>query len=355
MNPLATAIVALAFGMQSEPVPTARPAPPRKDGGPALVRVGFLPYDFGRVTARDETFDVTGYLEMTWNDPRLARPGGEPGEAVEVDVRKIWTPRYYFENAVEQVKFQVDPAAEVDPAGNVTLWTIISGKFSSPLELHSFPFDRQVLQLRVGAFADESLVKFLVNEELIRIQDHAFLTDWSIHEPRAGLMSHTYVPGRETYSIFVAEFPISRRSAFYAWRVMAPLTLLVIVSWAIFWFEPVGLQPQISTCMASLIALVAFNFAIDFALPKVAYLTLIDKHALLGFSFVSLAVAVVVVVHRFVTGGRVPRALAIQKTCRWLFPLAYLTSLTLVYATSSVGTNPHPSPRQAVLSVHKGP
>ena len=82
---------------------------------------------------------------------------------------------------------------------------------------------------------------------------------------------------------------------------MVPLTLLAAVSWAAFWFEPVGLQPQISTCMAALIALVAFNFAIDFALPKVAYLTLIDRHALIGFGFVAAAVVVVTLVHVAVT------------------------------------------------------
>ena len=104
---------------------------------------------------------------------------------------------------------------------------------------------------------------------------------------------------------------------------MLPLTLLAVVSFAVFWFEPVGLQPQISTCMASLIALVAFNFAIDFSLPKVAYLTLIDKHALIGFGFVAAAVVEVVLVHRAVVGNRVPAALRIQHISRLVFPIAY--------------------------------
>ena len=87
---------------------------------------------------------------------------------------------------------------------------------------------------------------------------------------------------------------------------MLPLTLLAIVPWAAFWFEPQALQPQISTCMASLIALVAFNFAVDFALPKLVYLTLIDRHALLGFGFVVASVAVVTAIHLAVIRDRLP-------------------------------------------------
>ena len=108
---------------------------------------------------------------------------------------------------------------------------------------------------------------------------------------------------------------------------MVPLTLLAAVSWAAFWFEPVGLQPQISTCMAALIALVAFNFAVDFALPKVDELTLIDRHALIGFGFVAAAVVVVTLVHVAVTRDRLPVARSIQRVARWAFPPAYVLAV----------------------------
>src|SRR5260221_10567976 len=104
---------------------------------------------------------------------------------------------------------------------------------------------------------------------------------------------------------------------------MLPLSLLAVVAWAAFWFEPVGLQPQISTCMAALISLVAFNFAIDFSLPKVSYLTLIDKHALIGFGFVAAAVAAVTMIHVAVTQKRMDSAYRIQRAARWTFLPAY--------------------------------
>jgi hypothetical protein len=76
--------------------------------------------------------------------------------------------------------------------------------------------------------------------------------------------------------------------------------------------------------MASLIALVAYNFAIDFSLPKLAYLTLIDRHALIGFAFVVVAVAAVTFVHVAVVQGRLDLARNIQRSVRWLYLPAYL-------------------------------
>jgi hypothetical protein len=110
---------------------------------------------------------------------------------------------------------------------------------------------------------------------------------------------------------------------------MVPLALLTAVSFAAFWFEPVGLQPQISTCMAALISLVAFNFAIDFSLPKEAYLTIIDRHALTGFAFVAAGVVVVTLVHLAVKRDRLDLARRIQSVARWTLPLAYVMAVLL--------------------------
>ena len=296
------------------------------DGQPVEVAVGFYAMDFARVTSRDETFDITGYLEMTWHEPALTLPAaaGTPGRRWRpVNPKTTWVPRFTFENASDQPRFHSDPVVEVDAAGTVTSWVIVSGKFSAPMDLTRFPFDRQVMPVRLTANEDDSVVRFRVKPELVRIGDEAFVTDWSILRPSSRVETHQYVAGQGAFSRFVHVVELKRRPTFYVWRVMVPLTLLAVVSWAAFWFEPVGLQPQISTCMAALISLVAFNFAIDFSLPKVSYLTLIDKHALIGFGFVALSVAAVTTIHVAVSKQDMKTAHAIQRVVRWTFLPAY--------------------------------
>ena len=246
-----------------------------------------------------------------------------------MDAARVWTPKVYFENALEQPRQHADPVIEVDPEGVVTSWSIVSGKFSSSLHLERFPFDRQRLAVRIGAFEDESVMKFRVKNELVLVGEEAFLTDWTIGHPAARIDSHRFVPGQDVYPRFTYEVEVNRRAAFYVWRVMVPLCFLALVPWAAFWFDPVQLQPQITTCLASLIALVTFNFAIDFSLPKLVYLTLIDKHALIGFTFVVLSVAAVSMIHVSVTHNRLQQALTIQRIVRWIYLPAYLLAVIL--------------------------
>ncbi|WP_406699899.1 hypothetical protein V5E97_13720 [Singulisphaera sp. Ch08] len=303
--------------------------PPRVQGKPVEVSIGFYILDFARITSRDESFDVTGYLELNWRDPRTARPESTANGVTRHAPGKIWTPRVFFENALEQPRFHFDPVIEADDEGRVSSWVIVSGKFSVPMNLRQFPFDRQVMSVRIGTFEDESVQSLQVDPALVMVDEKAFVTDWTIEKASARVEPRRYVPGQETYPSYIYQVVVQRQWTFYFWRVLVPLTLLTIVAWAAFWFEPSGLQPQISTCTAALISLVAFNFAIDFSLPKVAYLTFVDKHALIGFGFVTAAAATVTYVHVALDRGRRDRAQRIQRFARWLFLPAYACAVGL--------------------------
>jgi hypothetical protein len=328
-----------APGPPSTPAEVRAPmGAPSEGGKPVEVAIGFYALDFARVTSRDESFDLAGYLELSWRDPRLALPAEERARTKDwrrLDASRVWTPRVYFENALEQPRQHADPVIEVDPEGMVWSWSIVSGKFSTPMQLRRFPFDSQVLAVRIGSFEDESVIRFRVKNELVMVGRDAFLTDWTIRRPAARTDSRRYVAGQETYPQFVYEVEVERRSTFYVWRIMVPLSLLAVVPWAAFWFEPVGLQPQISTCMAALIALVMFNFAIDFSLPKLPYLTLIDRHALIGFAFVVGSVAAVTLIHGAVIRDRLPLAMSIQRTVRRIYLPAYVLAVAANLAVVS--------------------
>jgi hypothetical protein len=285
---------------------------------------------FARITAREETFDATGYLELSWRDPSLAwdrSRGDAPRASRAVDGATIWMPRLFFLNALEPPRQHHEPVVEVDADGTVTSWVILSGKYSSTMDLRRFPFDRQTLPIKIGAFDDESIVRLIVKPELARVDPEASVADWSVGAATARAQARVYVPGDEAYWHYTYEVGVARRPDFFVWRVMVPLALLTVVSFAAFWFEPVGLQPQISTCMAALIALVAFNFAIDYSLPKEAYLTIIDRHALIGFAFVAAGIAFVTVIHLAVSRNDMERALKLQRVARWVLPVGYAVAV----------------------------
>ena len=113
-----------------------RTTAPVVEGKPIEVAIGFYALDFARVTSRDESFDLTGYLELSWRDSRLALSAEDKAKSNawrRLDAARIWTPRVFFENALEQPRTHAGPVVEVDPDGVVWSWAILSAKFSTPM------------------------------------------------------------------------------------------------------------------------------------------------------------------------------------------------------------------------------
>lgn len=218
--------------------------PPPSGAGPVVVSVQFQVLDFARVNSRDESFDVTGYLELSWTDPQLALRGNPPTRTVRyVNASDIWIPRVYFANALEQPRDHGEPDVEVDSEGRVFLREIISGKFSAELSLHTFPFDRQLLPLRIGAHRDRTRVMLQSDRDRVALSPQAFLTDWNILGIGVRPTEERYAPDSDLYSFVVIETVVARKWTFYLWRVLFPMTLLVIVSWTVLWMDPVIVAP----------------------------------------------------------------------------------------------------------------
>jgi hypothetical protein len=311
-------LVALAAAATAPGAATDLLLPPKGEGGaPVVVQVGFHVIDFARVTAREETFDLTGYLELRWTDPRLAGREGPPQG-------RIWTPRVNFDNAVEAPRPHAEPDVEIGPGGRVSSRTIFSGKFTARMDLRPFPFDTQELPVRASLLQDESAVRFEAIPGLMAMHDDASMPDWVVGSPAYRVESHRYAAGRPGFSELVYTVAARRRATFYLWRVLLPLTVLSVIPFMVFWFEPMNLQPQISTCMATLIALLTFGYAVDLSLPKLTYLTLLDRHAILGVVFTAVAALLVTLVHRAAVDGGVEKAVALQRPIRLWLPLTYL-------------------------------
>ena len=58
-------------------------------------------------------------------------------------------------------------------------------------------------------------------------------------------------------------------------------------------------------------------------MPKVGYLTFIDRHALLGLVLVVAVLVETSMAHYFIVNGRAETGQRIQRLFRWLFPLLY--------------------------------
>lgn len=306
---------------------------PGEGGKRIAVSLGIYLIDFARINLREESFDMAGYLDTAWTDPTIAlKPEERKGKVRRYRPGQIWSPALEFVNAVEQVVSEREGDLYVSDDGRVAQRVRFSHKFQSPLRLKRFPFDSQTLTIVVTSFdpfAED--LNLVIDKKRVGKLSEASVTDWDITDVIATLEPSKDDPGDDRFLFTVK---VSRRYTFYLWRVLLPMTLLVLASWSVFWFDVVNLQPQISTGLAILLSLVTFTYAIDFSLPKVAYLTFIDRYTLTAFSFVLAAILAVSVIHVIYKRNGEEPAARLQAKARPVFPAAFVVAVILIAGLS---------------------
>jgi hypothetical protein len=88
-----------------------------------------------------------------------------------------------------------------------------------------------------------------------------------------------------------------RQSEFYLWKVILPLIAIVVISWSVFWVHPSDLNTQMQVSITSMLAAIAFNFAVSSSLPQLAYLTWLDTFIFTCYSMIFLSIVEDMVVH----------------------------------------------------------
>lgn len=129
------------------------------------------------------------------------------------------------------------------------------------------------------------------------------------------------------------EITVDRRSNFYVWKVIVPLTLMVMISWAAFWIEASSLDNQLQVAVTTILTVIAFAFAISATMPRVPYLTYIDAFFLECYVFVFLAIVELMLVH--ITYRSIKRrniGLKIRRYSRFCVPAAFVVCNIIIAA-----------------------
>ena len=119
--------------------------PPPVQDGPLRVKVGMVLIDVRSIDDVKQQFEAVLIVRLSWQDPRLRADVVEP-RAFGTD--EVWNPRYQITNEVFARK-RFRELLHVGPDGTVVHIQRLSGRFSSRLDLRSFPLDAQKLYLRL--------------------------------------------------------------------------------------------------------------------------------------------------------------------------------------------------------------
>src|SRR5206468_9486907 len=125
-------------------------------------------------------------------------------------------------------------------------------------------------------------------------------------------------------SSYEFEFTASRNVEHYILKVILPLVLIVFMSWASFWIDPVNANAQISVAVTSMLTLIAYRFAEDAQLPRLPYMTRLDVFFLISTLLVFFSLIEVLVTTILDSNQQTARAKKIDRYCRVIVPVIFV-------------------------------
>ena len=282
--------VADAVAEAVTPPPGPRPIP---------VHVGFYLLNLVSVDERSETSEADVYLDVLWKDPRLGfepKPG-EPlfrtyqGDSAADRLEEIWWPDLEFVNTASPEITNRTLYVRAD--GTVSYRLGVSGVFRTNLDLRRFPFDEQVLDIRLQSFeGDAGLLVFEPDTKRMGWNEKDDYAGLAILGVAARTETNSVEGWNENYSELVVEISVQRSPSFFLWTVFLPVALVLLLSCTIFFVDIEGFHDRVAIALACFLACVATQFAMSFNLPRISYLTPVDRLFLVTYGCMSLGVAV---------------------------------------------------------------
>ena len=303
---------------------------------PIRISTGFHLLNLASVNERNESFEADIYLRFTWRDPRLAFTPKKKGDRKHVFIEKaaedalkgIWWPEVEFLNAASpQMR---NRSLSIHSDGVVEYFLGVSGQFRSRFDYTRFPFDRQTMEVRLQSFLyDKDTVVFVPDRGMCGFTGGDTCDDLRVTGVRASSSPVRLAGWDESYSEFDACIAAERNCAFYIWRVFFPTILIMTMSCTIYFIKIPDLHDRVAVSLSCLLACIATQFAISFNMPKIAYLTVVDRVFLITYGCIALGVGVSVIENAFHNLSH-PHLSRWNKFARWFVPLVYVLMILWV-------------------------
>jgi hypothetical protein len=319
----------------NEVTPLAIVGPPIQAGQKLDDSIGIHVINISSIDEVSEQYVLDAYLVESWKDPRLAfSPSGDSDNLRYYSLTDMWVPKIEIVNAASP-RNGYDTAISVAPDGTVTYNERFRTAVSSQFALRRFPFDEQTLLVIFHPFINTArFVHFSIMKNGTwtskEFDTYSSLAQWQFEGVKLRVFD---LPLNGGMKIAEARFEITmkRKSSFYVWKVLVPLLLMVILSWAVFWIETGDITTQVTIAVTTILTVIAFAFAISATMPRVPYLTYIDAFFLQCYVFVFLAMVELMLVHvTHRTEARRDLGIRMRRISKFVIPALFVVSNVII-------------------------
>jgi hypothetical protein len=303
---------------------------------PIPVGIGVKLQQITSVDQKAENFGVVGTLVMRWRDPALAfdpetvhdRYQIFEGDRFSEEMSRrgqLW-PQYTILNQ-QGNRWVQNRVVVVFPDGEAAYLERFSTTLQAPdFDFRDFPFDVQKFFIRVDLLAPDWMFQLREIEGYSEVGEKLGEEEWVITDFDTGFSRGEML--RRPVSRFNFEFRAKRHVIYYFFRILLPLTVIIAVSWIVFFLKDYA--KRVDAAGANLLLFIAFNFAISNDLPRLGYLTFLDTLLISAFLVTAVVLILSVYLRRQDMGGRDEFVAKVDHYVIVFYPLAYIVTIAAV-------------------------
>ena len=303
------------------------------------VNIGLSIDQIVNVDQQSETFSVVASLQLIWLEPALAFSPDSCNCSVKkmaldelislASKNRLALPVFTIFNQ-QGNRWSQNEIVFIESSGKITYQERFTTTLQAPdFDFQDYPFDRQLFKVRVDLNIPTEIFTFKeIDNPAEPLGDELGEEEWTVIKHYSTIEKIPFDNNLEK-SRFTRTIEVRRHLNFYLFRIFIPLFLIISISWVIFFLKDYGRQLEVAS--GNLLVFVAFNFAISNDLPRLGYLTLLDRIIITSFACAALVVLISVYQKRLEANGRMELADRIDNMVLTFYPLIYIAMIGVEY------------------------
>ena len=229
-------------------------------------------------------------------------------------------------------------------------------RIKADFNLKKFPFDEQELIIELfppygivynednfypKPFVTSFIPRNNVYLDLIKYKNENFLKEWTIVNTEidnilyktksASLFDRNKITEAIEDRIQI-KITVERNINYFIFKIIIPVFLILSIAWSVMWIPPNQVESRLTTSIVALLALIAYNFVFNEDIPKLSYLTSLDRYILLSYLFCAIPTFLTIYFSR-IRKKDYKISLEINKRSRLLGVIIYFISATVIFST----------------------
>ncbi|ESO05047.1 hypothetical protein HELRODRAFT_191571 [Helobdella robusta] len=243
----------------------------------------------GEINTTKENFYVEVFLQAKWREPRLDGQTNIIKSSIKWE--EYWNPKIHIDNGVGEIKETIWPTVMFNANGEALICERrkVKGCYSETMELQEFPFDTQDLNMTVVSERNCNEIGFLNDIEHSLISQNSFVQnqEWLVYnyvDVQFGEVKKVYEnSGQVLHPTVTFVVRTQRRFQFYVYNFILVLFFINTMTFTTFAVSHEKPENRLQLTFILLLTTVGFRTNVNNVLPKISYLTKMDKIILTSF------------------------------------------------------------------------